>query len=95
MLALAATAVVAGMKGRTAITGWIADVPPAILAEVYLVSGAAAAPPPPETTMWWVLTDAGARGSRRGGRHVADEPRRVHRPGRSRPSRGVPRGLGR
>ena len=45
VLALAAAAVVAGMKGYTAITGWVADVPPAILADLYLRSGAAAAPP--------------------------------------------------
>jgi DDE_Tnp_1-associated len=41
VLALAAAAVVAGMKGYTAITGWVADVPPAILADLYLRSGAA------------------------------------------------------
>ena len=34
-------AVVAGMRGYTAITGWVADVPPAILADLYLRSGAA------------------------------------------------------
>ena len=58
MLALAAAAVVAGMKGYTAITGWVADVPPAILADLYLRSGAAPAPPPSKTTIWRVLTDA-------------------------------------
>jgi predicted transposase YbfD/YdcC len=57
VLALAAAAVVAGMKGYTAITGWVADVPPAILADVYLRSGAAPAPPPSKTTIWRVLTD--------------------------------------
>ena len=41
VLALAAAAVVAGMKGYTAITGWVADVPPAILADLYLRSGTA------------------------------------------------------
>ena len=46
VLALAAAAVVARMKGYTAITGWVADVPPAILADLYLRSGAAPAPPP-------------------------------------------------
>ena len=60
VLALAAAAVVAGMKGYTAITGWVADVPPAILADVYLRSGAAPAPPPSKTTIWRVLTDADA-----------------------------------
>ena len=58
VLALAAAAVVAGMKGYTAMTGWVADVPPAILADLYLRSGAAPAPPPSKTTIWRVLTDA-------------------------------------
>jgi predicted transposase YbfD/YdcC len=60
VLALAAAAVVAGMKGYTAISGWVADVPPAVLAGLYLRSGAAPAPPPSKTTIWRVLTDAGA-----------------------------------
>jgi predicted transposase YbfD/YdcC len=60
VLALAAGAVVAGMKGYTAITGWVADVPPAILADLYLRSGAAPAPPPSKTTIWRVVTDADA-----------------------------------
>ncbi len=60
MLALAAAAVVAGMRGYAAIAGWVADVPPAVLAGVYLRSGAAAGPPPSKTTIWRVLTDAGA-----------------------------------
>ena len=60
VLALAAAAVVAGMKGYTAITGWVADVPPAILTDLYVRSGAAPAPPPSKTTIWRVLTDAGA-----------------------------------
>ena len=60
VLALAAAAVVAGMKGYTAITGWVADVPPAILADLYLRSGADPAPPPSKTTIWRVLTDADA-----------------------------------
>jgi hypothetical protein len=38
VLALAAAAVVAGMRGYTAITGWVADVPPAILAGLYLTA---------------------------------------------------------
>ena len=88
VLALAAAAVVAGMKGYTAITGWVADVPPAILADLYLRSGAVPAPPPSKTTIWRVLTDADAGGVRRGGRYVADEPRRVHR-ARPRPA-GMP-----
>jgi predicted transposase YbfD/YdcC len=60
VLALAAAAVVAGMKGYTAITGWVADVPPAILTDLYLRSGAAPAPPPSKTTIWRVLTDTDA-----------------------------------
>ena len=60
VLALAAAATVAGMKGYTAITGWVADVPAAILADLYLRSGAAPAPPPSKTTIWRVLTDADA-----------------------------------
>ncbi|HEX5297697.1 MAG TPA: ISAs1 family transposase [Streptosporangiaceae bacterium] len=60
VLALAAAAVVAGMKGYTAITGWVADVPPAVLAGLYLRAGAAPAPPPSKTTIWRVLTDADA-----------------------------------
>jgi predicted transposase YbfD/YdcC len=58
VLALAAAAVVAGMKGYTAITGWVADVPPAVLADLYLRSGACPAPPPSKTTIWRVLTDS-------------------------------------
>ena len=60
VLALAAAAVVAGMKGYTAISGWVADVPPPVLAGLYLKCGAAPAPPPSKTTIWRVLTDAGA-----------------------------------
>jgi predicted transposase YbfD/YdcC len=60
VLALAAAAVVAGMKGYAAITGWVADVPPVILADLYLRSGAAPAPPPSKTTIWRVLTNADA-----------------------------------
>jgi predicted transposase YbfD/YdcC len=60
VLALAAAAVVAGMKGYAAITGWVADVPAPILADVYLRSGAVAALPPSKTTIWRVLTDADA-----------------------------------
>ena len=60
VLALAAAAVVAGMKGYTAISCWVADVPPPVLAGLYLRCGAAPAPPPSKTTIWRVLTDAGA-----------------------------------
>ena len=39
VLVLAAAAVVAGMKGYTAIAGWVKDVPPAVLADLYLRAG--------------------------------------------------------
>jgi predicted transposase YbfD/YdcC len=58
VLALAAAAVVAGMKGYTAITGWVADVSGAVLADLYLRAGAIPAGPPSKTTIWRVLTDA-------------------------------------
>ena len=57
VLSLAAAAVVAGMKGYTAITGWVADVPSAVLADLYQRSGVCPAPPPSKTTIWRVLTD--------------------------------------
>jgi predicted transposase YbfD/YdcC len=60
VLALAAAAVVAGMKGYAAIAGWVKDVPPAVLAELYLRAGAAPARPPSKATIWRVLTDADA-----------------------------------
>ena len=58
VLALAAAAVVAGMKGYTAITGWVSDVSAAVLADLYLRAGAIPAGPPSKTTIWRVLTDA-------------------------------------
>jgi predicted transposase YbfD/YdcC len=60
VLALAAAAVVAGMKGYTAITGWVSDVPAAVLADLYIRAGALPAGPPSKTTIWRVLTDADA-----------------------------------
>ena len=39
VLALAAAAVVAGMKGYTAIAGWVKDVPPPVLADLYRGAG--------------------------------------------------------
>jgi hypothetical protein len=60
MLALAAAAVVAGMRGYTAISGWVADVPPPVLAGLYMRAGAVPGPPPSKTTIWRVLTDASA-----------------------------------
>jgi predicted transposase YbfD/YdcC len=58
VLALAAAAVVAGMKGYTAISGWVADLSAAVLADLYLQAGAIPARPPSKTTIWRVLTDA-------------------------------------
>ncbi|MFC5746934.1 ISAs1 family transposase [Actinomadura rugatobispora] len=58
VLALAAAAVVAGMRGYTAITGWVADVPAGVLADLYMRAGAAPARPPSKSTIWRVLTDA-------------------------------------
>ena len=46
VLALTAAATVAGMKGYTAIAGWVADVPTGVLAELYMRTGAAPAGPP-------------------------------------------------
>jgi predicted transposase YbfD/YdcC len=60
VLALAAAAVVAGMKGYTAIAGWVRDVPPGVLADLYLRAGACPAPPPSKATIWRVITDADA-----------------------------------
>ncbi|GAA0425566.1 ISAs1 family transposase [Acrocarpospora corrugata] len=57
VLALAAAATVAGMKGYRAITGWVADVPAEVLADVYMRAGAAPAPAPGRTTIWRILTD--------------------------------------
>ena len=50
--------VVAGMKGYTAITGWVADVSAAVLADLYLRAGAIPAGAPSKTTIWRVLTGA-------------------------------------
>jgi predicted transposase YbfD/YdcC len=60
VLALAAAAVVAGMKGYTAIAGWVRDVPPPVLADLYLRAGSGAARPPSKATIWRVVTDADA-----------------------------------
>jgi hypothetical protein len=60
VLALAAAAVVAGMKGYTAIAGWVKDVPPPLLADLYLRAGAAPPRPPSKATIWRVITDADA-----------------------------------
>jgi hypothetical protein len=60
VLALAAAAVVAGMKWYTAIAGWVKDVPPPVLADLYLRAGAGPARPPSRVTIWRVVTDADA-----------------------------------
>jgi predicted transposase YbfD/YdcC len=63
VLALAAAAVVAGMKGYTAITGWVRDVPAVVLADLYVRAGARVSPPvgpPSKTTIWRVLSEADA-----------------------------------
>jgi predicted transposase YbfD/YdcC len=60
VLALAAAAVVAGMKGYTAIAGWVKDVPPPVLADLYMRAGAGPARPPSRATIWRVVTDADA-----------------------------------
>ena len=60
VLALAAAAVVAGMKGYTAIAGWVKDVPAPVLADLYMRAGARPAAPPSKATIWRVITDADA-----------------------------------
>src|SRR5258707_13859868 len=60
VLALAAAAVVAGMKGYTAIAGWVKDVPLPALADLYMRAGASPARPPSKATIWRVITDADA-----------------------------------
>jgi DDE_Tnp_1-associated len=52
VLAPAAAAVVAGMKGYTAISGWVKDVPPAVLADLYVRAGARPARPPSKARIW-------------------------------------------
>src|SRR5262249_16503854 len=58
VLALAAAATVAGMTGYTAVAGWVADVPAAILSDLYLRAGAAPVGRPRRSTVWRVCTDA-------------------------------------
>ncbi len=62
VLALAAGAVVAGMRSFTAIAGWAADAPAGVVAELYRRCGAArpAAGPPSKSTIWRVVTGADA-----------------------------------
>jgi len=57
VLALAAAAVVAGMRGHTAVAGWVKDVPPPVLADLHMRAGASPARPPSRAAIWRVLTD--------------------------------------
>lgn len=57
VLALSATAVVAGMRSFTAIAGWIADAPPVLLGQLYIRCGYAPAMPC-KATIWRVVTGA-------------------------------------
>ena len=65
VLALAAAAVVAGMKGYTAISGWVKDVPLPVLADLYMRAGARPARPPSKATIWRVITTLTQRSSTR------------------------------
>ncbi|HEV2244475.1 MAG TPA: ISAs1 family transposase, partial [Streptosporangiaceae bacterium] len=60
VLALAAAAVVAGMRGYEAIAGWVKVVPPPVPADLYMRAGASPARPPSKATIWRVVTDADA-----------------------------------
>ena len=57
VLTLCAAAVLAGMRSFTAIAGWVADVPAALLGDLY---GAPAPGSPSKTTLWRVLTGVDA-----------------------------------
>jgi predicted transposase YbfD/YdcC len=57
VLALCAAAVVAGMRGFTAIAGWVRDVPPKVLASIYVRSGRVGVTrPPSKVTLWRIVT---------------------------------------
>jgi predicted transposase YbfD/YdcC len=61
VLALAAAATVAGMRGYTAIHGWVADVPAGIRRDLYVRTGGdAEARSPSKTTIWRVVSNADA-----------------------------------
>src|SRR5712691_2974641 len=60
VLALAAAAVVAGVRGDTALAGGVKEVPAPVLADLYLRAGAGPARPPSKATIWRVVTDADA-----------------------------------
>ena len=55
VLVLCSAAVVAGMRGFTAIAGWVTDTPPAMLTRVYTRCGKPAAVPS-KSTIWQVAT---------------------------------------
>jgi hypothetical protein len=59
VLALCAAAVVAGMRGYTAIAGWIADTPPHLLRDLYHRRGKPPLPPS-KGTIWRLVTDTDA-----------------------------------
>jgi predicted transposase YbfD/YdcC len=58
VLALVAAATVAGLKGYTAISGWVADVPTGVLDSLYARVDARPAGRPSRSTLWRVCTDA-------------------------------------
>jgi predicted transposase YbfD/YdcC len=80
VLTLCAAAVVAGMSSFTAIAGWVADVPGALLARLYRRP----AEPPSKATIWRVVTGADAAAvdaaigawlsERAGSRAAGDDP---------------------
>ena len=57
VLALVAAATVAGLKGYTAISGWVADVPTEILDSLYARVEARPGGRPSRSTLWRVCTD--------------------------------------
>ena len=88
--AAAAAAAVAGMKGYTAISGWVKDVPLPVLSDLYMRAGARPARPPSKATIWRVITDADAEvsGATAGGWLIPGHRRHLnpHPPGRRRPA---------
>ncbi|MGH3934173.1 MAG: ISAs1 family transposase [Pseudonocardiaceae bacterium] len=58
VLALCAAAVVAGMRSFTAISGWVADVPAELLAQLYGQRAEPASAAPSKATIWRVVTGA-------------------------------------
>jgi predicted transposase YbfD/YdcC len=60
VLALVAAATVAGSRGYTAMTGWVADVPAEVLTSLYTRVAARPAGRPSRSTIWRVCTDTDA-----------------------------------